>query len=240
MHDTALDFGRRFFQAYAGDARNRVIVDIGAQDITGSLRSVAPAGNEYVGVDFVAGKGVDVVITDPYKLPFDNESVDICVCSSCFEHAEFFWLVYLEILRILKPSGLFYLNVPSNGPIHRYPVDCWRFYPDSGVALANWGRRNGYRSTLLESFVGKQESDVWNDFVAIFLKDESHLGNYPRRMQDAISSFSNGLKNGSPQFSNFTERPEDQKFNVLRSIRREIIFMRNKWGPGIKRAFGKA
>jgi SAM-dependent methyltransferase len=70
-----------------------------------------------------------------YKLPFADGSVDVVLSSSCFEHSEFFWLLFLEILRVLRPEGLFYLNAPSNGPFHRYPVDCWRFYPDSGNAL---------------------------------------------------------------------------------------------------------
>ena len=26
----------------------------------------------------------------------------------------------------------------SNGDYHSWPVDCWRFYPDSGIALINW------------------------------------------------------------------------------------------------------
>jgi SAM-dependent methyltransferase len=126
------------------NTKGLTIVDIGSQDVNGSLRSVAPPNNKYIGVDFVEAKGVDVVITDPYSLPFEDESVDAVVSSSCFEHSEFFWLLFNEALRILKPTGLLYINVPSNGQFHRYPVDCWRFYPDSGVALQNWGKRSGY------------------------------------------------------------------------------------------------
>jgi hypothetical protein len=62
--------------------------------------------------------------------------------------------MFIEIQRVLKPEGLFYLNAPSNGTYHRYPVDCWRFYPDSGVALSHWGQKNGYNTQLIESFVG--------------------------------------------------------------------------------------
>src|SRR5690606_22164720 len=102
---------------------------------------VAPANVTYIGLDFEKAKGVDVLLTDPYTLPFENESVDVVVSSSCFEHSEMFWLVFAEILRILKPNGLVYLNAPSNGVVHRYPVDCWRFYPDAGEALATWGKR---------------------------------------------------------------------------------------------------
>ena len=60
-----------------------------------------------------------IVLEDPYKLPFDSDSVDIVICSSCFEHSEMFWLLFLEVMRILKPTGLFYMNAPSNGAFHK-------------------------------------------------------------------------------------------------------------------------
>jgi SAM-dependent methyltransferase len=135
MHPTALHNARLFFDTYALGCQGGTVLDIGAQDLNGSLRSVCLPELRYVGVDFVAGNGVDIVLDDPYRLPFESESVDIVVSSSCFEHSELFWVLFLEIMRVLKAPGLFYLNVPSNGPFHRHPVDCWRFYPDSGDAL---------------------------------------------------------------------------------------------------------
>ena len=156
----------------------------------GWMRSVCPTGFRYTGVDFVEGKGVDVVLTDPYELPFDDESADIVVSSSCFEHSEMFWLAYLEIMRVLKPHGLFYLNVPSAGDFHRYPVDCWRFYPDSGSALVAWGNRSGFQNVLLESFT--QAGGEWYDFVAVFLKDAQFADHYPKRMLHDRSAFENG------------------------------------------------
>ena len=46
------------------------------------------------------------------KITFNN-SIDIVVSISTFEHTEFFWETFLEILRVLKPNGLFFLNAPS-------------------------------------------------------------------------------------------------------------------------------
>jgi SAM-dependent methyltransferase len=175
--------GAAFFNTYLRNSENLTIVDVGSQDVNGSLRSVAPKNNQYIGVDFEKAKGVDVVIKDPYALPFENESVDVVVSSSCFEHSEFFWLLFNEALRILKPTGLLFINVPSNGAFHRYPVDCWRFYPDSGVALQNWGKRSGYNCALLESFTGTRKQDIWNDFIAVFVKDERNESRYPGRIQ---------------------------------------------------------
>ncbi|MGL4282491.1 MAG: methyltransferase domain-containing protein [Eubacterium aggregans] len=214
MHDTAMGYGRKFFEAYANRAEGLTIIDIGAQDVNGSLRSVAPPNNTYIGVDFVEGRGVDVVITDPYSLPFEENSADICVCSSCFEHSEFFWLLFNEIMRILKPHGVFYLNVPSNGSFHRYPVDCWRLYPDSGVALQNWGRRSGYDVTLLESFIGMQGDEMWNDFVGVFVKNGGYASAYPRRIQDTDPNVLNGLMYGRPEFTNFVTTSQDQLAHV--------------------------
>lgn len=210
MHDTAFEFGKRFFDTYLSQARDLTIVEIGSQDVNGSLRSVAPAGNKYIGVDFASARGVDIVLKDPYSLPFEDNSIDVMVSSSCFEHSEFFWLVFNEVLRVLKPNGLFYLDVPANGAFHRYPVDCWRFYPDSGAALRNWGRKSGYKVLMLESFTGMQGPDMWNDNISVFLKDEQFLANHPRRIQDSFTNFTNGFIHGRPEISNVSMRPQDQ------------------------------
>lgn len=211
MHDTAMEYGTVFFNTYLKNTKDLTIVDIGSQDVNGSLRSVAPPNNKYIGVDFVEAKGVDVVITDPYSLPFEDESVDVVVSNSCFEHSEFFWLLFNETLRILKPTGLLYINAPSNGSFHRYPVDCWRFYPDSGVALQNWGKRSGYNCALLESFVGMRKNDIWNDFVAVFVKDESNNGKHTSRIQNAPMPFTNGRLYNSEKIANYVGPSQDQE-----------------------------
>jgi SAM-dependent methyltransferase len=208
MHDTAMEYGKIFFDTYIGNSKALTVVDIGSQDVNGSLKSVMPANNNYIGVDFVKAKGVDVVITNPYNLPFENESVDVVVSSSCFEHSEFFWLLFNEILRILKPTGILYINSPSNGSFHRYPVDCWRFYPDSGIALQNWGNISGYQCALLESFIGIRKKEVWNDFVAVFIKDQNNVTLYPNRIQLISNNFTNGRLLNSEFISN-----HDRNFN---------------------------
>ncbi len=197
MHCSALNHGQLFFDTYLGASSTRTILDIGAQNVNGSLRQCAPAGSRYIGVDFVAGNGVDVVLDDPYRLPFADASIDVVVSSSCFEHIEFFWLMFNEALRVLAPDGLLYLNAPANGDFHRYPVDCWRFYPDSGAALARWGQHSGFPCVLLESFSAYQDRDIWNDQVAVFLKDEVHVSSFPGRMIGKLGKFMNGRVYGS-------------------------------------------
>ena len=172
MHDTAIQNGGRFFKTYASDLQNATVLDIGTQNINGSLKDVCPPHMKYVGVDFVSATGFDVVLDDPCKLPFENSSVEVVVSSPCFEHSEMFWVLYLEIMRVLKPSGLFYLNAPSNGAYHRHPADCRRFYPDSGNVLVNSGRRSGLSSAVLETYISNPMLDGWRNFVCIFVEDE--------------------------------------------------------------------
>jgi len=194
------------------------VVEIGSQDVNGSLRSIAPIGFEYVGVDFQDAKGVDIVLDDPYSLPFDSESVDIVLSSSCFEHSEMFWLVFLEVMRILKPSGLFYLNAPSTGSFHRYPVDCWRFYPDSGKAMVSWSKRNGGNAQLLESYI--QKGGGWQDFVAVLVKDDRFILNFPDRILNHKKDFENGFIHGQSDIIRMSQMTQNEK--KLQAISRII------------------
>jgi len=211
MHQTAMANAALFFQTYVPQGEGKVVVEIGSQDVNGSIRQVAPSGVKYIGVDFVQGNGVDVILDDPYSLPFEDESVDVCACSSVFEHSEMFWMLFLEILRILKPNGLFYLNVPSNGDFHRYPVDCWRFYPDSGKALITWAKKNAFSPCMLESFISTQVGDIWNDFVAVYLKDEINAQEYPSRILHTKTDFINGFEMNREEILRYSRYAEDQK-----------------------------
>ena len=127
MHDTALKIGQLFMENYVEPCSR--VLDVGALDINGSLRQFAPSTMTYIGVDMVAGKGVDTVLDDPHRLPFDDASFDAVVSTSCYEHDPAFWLSFNEAIRVLRPSGFLYMNAPSNGHVHRHPTDCSRFYP---------------------------------------------------------------------------------------------------------------
>jgi SAM-dependent methyltransferase len=212
MHLSAMNNCKSFFQTYAEffpSDKSTKVVEIGSQDVNGSLRSVAPDAFDYIGVDFQAAKGVDVVLTDPYSLPFASESVDMVLSSSCFEHSEMFWLVFLEIMRVLKPRGLFYLNVPSAGSFHRYPVDCWRFYPDSGRALVQWSKRSGGNAELLESYT--QKGGTWQDFVGVFVKDRAFANAFPKRIVSVKTDFENGTVSDSKELINMSSTCQNDK-----------------------------
>lgn len=178
MHDTAYELGRAFFDTYVGD-RKVSVLELGALNINGGLRDFERPGWSYIGVDKVAGRGVDLVLTENGPLPFQDESFDVLVATSVFEHDEFFWQTFEDLTRLLRPGGFIYLNSPSNGDVHRYPVDCWRFYPEAGVALANWATHKGRPTVLVESFVANRDTSSFNDFVAVFSRGGDPTG-WPR------------------------------------------------------------
>ena len=170
MHDTAHTIGRLFLRNYA--KAGSLVVELGSMNVNGTLRDTCPETATYVGLDFQAGPGVDIVVKPNAPLPLASGTADIVIASSVFEHDLYFWETFLELVRIVKPKGTLYINTPSNGRYHRYPADNWRFYPDCSKALESWARRNGHTLTLLESFIAERQHDIWNDFAAVFIKGE--------------------------------------------------------------------
>lgn len=169
MHDTALKLGGLAFQVYC-DRRSPSILEIGSYNVNGTLRVFAPEGCHYVGIDIEEGPGVDLVAAPGEPLPVDDGSFDLVVSTSVFEHDSVFWQTFLELCSKVRQGGYIYMNAPSNGAVHRFPRDSWRFYPDAGKALAEWARSQGQNVRLVESFTAPREADIWNDFVAVFQK----------------------------------------------------------------------
>ena len=114
MHDSAKLNGQLFFDTYVNNMVKPIVIELGSQDINGSLREFSNEGMNYIGIDFFEGKGVDIVLADPYQIPLDDQFADVVITSSCFEHSEMFWIVFIEALRILKSNGILYINAPSN------------------------------------------------------------------------------------------------------------------------------
>ena len=177
---------QRCFDLIFGDGarlqdRNTVsVLDLGAQDVNGSYRSIFDSPRfDFTGADLEAGRGVDVVLDDPYKLPFADSSVDVVLSGQMLEHCEFFWLAFEEMTRVVAQDGFIVLIAPSGGPIHRYPVDCYRYYPDAYAALA---KLTGCH--LLD--LRHDERGPWYDLVGIFSPTPQELPSRPHRQPVVI------------------------------------------------------
>lgn len=144
MHVSSLSNMRAFADEYLSKDIHYRILDLGSQEVdgdgNGSYRKIFQGKNwTYEGADLVPGNNVDIVLEKPYKWKnIKSKTYDCVVCGQMLEHDEYFWITMLEIRRILKPNGLCCMIAPSGGAEHRYPVDCYRFYPDGLKAVANY------------------------------------------------------------------------------------------------------
>lgn len=120
---------------------------------------------DYTGLDVEAGPNVDLVATEPYTFPIEDETYDLVVSGQAFEHIEYPWLTIREIARVLKTGGTCCLIAPATGKYHAYPVDCYRYYPDGWRALAKWAGLSVVR-------VKTHWDREWSDSVLVAVKGE--------------------------------------------------------------------
>ena len=152
---------------------NLTILDLGSQDINGTYKCFFDSPSwKYVGLDMVSGENVDIVLEDPYSwTEIGDETADVLISGQALEHVEYFWLTFTEIARVLKPGGMCCIIAPSGGPEHRFPVDCWRFYPDGFRALARFARLELVSvATQWDSEGYIDGSDVWQDTLMVCRK----------------------------------------------------------------------
>lgn len=114
------------------------VLDVGGADVNGSYRTLFERiGANYRAADIALGSGVDVVIAPDGRIDLESNSCDVVVSGQTFEHAWNFWALFAEMVRVCRVDGLIIVIAPSDGSEHRYPVDCYRFLPDSFRALAD-------------------------------------------------------------------------------------------------------
>ena len=178
MHQSAFKKAQFFRATYLADYETTPLslLDVGSavvDDDTASNRQVLENTNwAYRGLDIEAGRNVDVVVADPYDWSeVSDASVDVVVCSQVFEHTSFFWLTCLEMARVMKTNALALVLAPGSGPLHRYPVDCWRFYDDGLPSVADWAML-----TVLDSRVQWRpaygKGDIWRDAAVVMQKQD--------------------------------------------------------------------
>ncbi|MCX5809877.1 MAG: glycosyltransferase [Proteobacteria bacterium] len=129
----------------------------------------------YTGLDVNPGPNVDYVPSDPYSWPeLQDESFDVIISGQAFEHIEYPWMIIEEMNRVLKKNGLICIVAPSRGPEHKYPVDCWRYYPDGFHALAKWAHLEVLDAKTSWGKSGFTDgSDQWGDTFCILHKPEN-------------------------------------------------------------------
>ncbi len=134
MHELSFETMCRLLNAHVPSQSN--ILDIGAtHGIWNYSKAVENHGSRYFCMDMAVG--ADYKPSDIYnwgeEVPF---GWDCIISGQCLEHDKFFWITLKQIADRVKNGGFVIIIVPSCGPEHRYPVDCYRFYQDCGPVFA--------------------------------------------------------------------------------------------------------
>jgi SAM-dependent methyltransferase len=140
MHRSSLMKLQAFLAVYAAeDVTDRRVLDVGSATYKGHVTyraSCEKLGLKYVGLDMQAGPNVDIITARPCVYEeIGDEEFDYVISGQAFEHNPYFWISFCEMARVLKQGGHMLVIAPSAGTVHRFPFDCWRYYPDSWAAL---------------------------------------------------------------------------------------------------------
>ena len=82
---------------------------------------------DLVNLEVLPGPVVDLV-ADGHDIPFPDETFDLIISQAVLEHVKRPRRVVAEMLRVLKPGGLIFVDVPFIANVHMYS-DFWRYTP---------------------------------------------------------------------------------------------------------------
>ena len=96
---------------------NAIILNVGA--------GYTSLGDRVVNVD-IFDSGTTDVIGSAMALPFPGGCADLVIMQGVLEHVEDATSALAESIRVLKPGGLFYTEMPFLQPYHESPIDLRR------------------------------------------------------------------------------------------------------------------
>ncbi|GIU65913.1 class I SAM-dependent methyltransferase [Candidatus Phycosocius spiralis] len=136
-HEEQKQFCLSVKQKFPDFFRDKWVLDIGSFDINGNNQYLFTQCG-YLGLDLLPGKNVDLVSTG-HELQLPDATFDVIISTECFEHDQYYAKTITNIVRMLKPGGLFLFTCattgrPEHGTRRTTPEDA----PFTG-AFGDWG-----------------------------------------------------------------------------------------------------
>lgn len=139
------EFCKSVKEKYPDFFYNKKVLDVGSLDINGSNKGLFE-DCEYIGLDIGVGPNVDIVCVAHKFFPPD-ETYDTIISTEMFEHDMFYEKSIVNIMRMLKPGGLFLFTCASTNRSEHgtRKSDSW-----TAPFLVNKGEWGDYYKNLVE------------------------------------------------------------------------------------------
>lgn len=113
MHESQVNFCKSVKDQFPLYFMNIRVLDCGSLNINGTNRYLF-TNCEYIGIDVGAGPNVDYV-TPIHEFQYPSQNFDTIISSECFEHDMYYKESLKNIVRLLKPNGLFLFTCATTG-----------------------------------------------------------------------------------------------------------------------------
>jgi len=118
---------RRFLDVLMTESPNPIILNMGEKHIGPVLKALNDLQLATIFHADPALTPLTNLVADVLALPFADASIDAVIIDSGLEHVSEPRLAVLEIMRVLKPDGLVYVDLPFMMPVHAGACDYQRF-----------------------------------------------------------------------------------------------------------------
>jgi SAM-dependent methyltransferase len=112
-HAAQAEFCRSVKGRFPDYFRRQRVLDVGALDLNGNNK-ILFEGCAYTGIDIGEGPNVDVVSV-AHEYPAPSESFDVIISTECLEHDRHYPETLRNIVRMLRPGGLFLFTCATTG-----------------------------------------------------------------------------------------------------------------------------
>jgi SAM-dependent methyltransferase len=151
---------------------NIKVIDIGSLDVNGTNKELF-TNCEYIGVDVIEGKNVDVVGI-AHELLFEDNSFDVAISTNTLEHDMYFKKTINKMFKLLKSKGLLLFSAANGWKEHGTPKTS---PSQSGTSKMNKEWATYYKNITKNDILSSLDTSQFLEYeLEIFNKDIRFYG----------------------------------------------------------------